>query len=176
MVAMRVPDAFRSPRVRISFEDKQPWCRFERDGRRDSIWVRVGVENVGIEPARGCVGRLLGLNTDGKVREDIDPVQLRWAGVPRSLSFTPVDIRRNQREFLNVLFLREARFWRIVTFEDADFDPGFGIDLEPDAEHILHIAVFSDNAETRVVSLLAVLRTSDGSGSIRLVEDSGRST
>jgi hypothetical protein len=102
------------------------------------------------------------------VREDIDPVQLRWAGVPRSKSFNPIDVRHDQREFLNVLFMPIGTHWRIVTFEDSDFDPGFGTDLALDQEHVLRIAVFSDNARTCILSLVAVLRTADGVSTLRL--------
>jgi hypothetical protein len=169
LVAFRVPDSFRSPRLRTTFENKEPWCRStELEGTVGSLWVRIGVENVGGEPARGCVGRLIGLTTDGVVRADVDPVQLRWAGVPRSRSFAPMDIRHDQREFLNVLCLDNGRHWRIVTFEDSDFDPGFCTDLAPDQEHVLHIAVFSDNADTRTLSLVAGFRSVDGAVTLRL--------
>jgi hypothetical protein len=114
----------------------------------------VGVENSGIEPARGCVGRLIGLTTNGELRKDIDPVQLRWAGVPRSQSFQPIDIRRNQREYLNVLMLLESAQLKIVTFEDPDFDPGFDTELSVEREHVLRIGVYSDNAETQTLDLV----------------------
>ena len=68
------------------------------------------------------------MTTDGELRSDVDPVQLRWAGLPRSRAFDPVDLRREQREYLNVLDLRDGD-WRLVTFEDPDFDPGFATDL-----------------------------------------------
>jgi hypothetical protein len=99
--------------------------------------VRVGVENVGQQPARGCVGRLTGIATDGVPRADVDPVQLRWAGVPPSRYFDPVGVRRGQREFVNVLYLREGSRWRIVTFDDADFIPGFTTELAAHRHHVL---------------------------------------
>jgi hypothetical protein len=42
-----------------------------------------------------------------------------------------------------------------VTFEDPDFDPGFEPELRADQRHVLHIAVFADNAETAAVTLVA---------------------
>src|SRR5262252_3568133 len=146
LVAFRVPDAVRAPRLRLTFEAVEPWCRRAAlaDGR-DVYWVRIGVQNVGRDSARGCIGRLLGLTTDGVARADVDPIQLRWAGLPRSKAFEPIDLRRDQREFLNVLLLEEGARWRIVTFEDQDFDPGFSTELAPDHEHVLRVAVFADN-------------------------------
>jgi hypothetical protein len=158
LVAMGVFDSVRGPRIRITFEQTEPWCRPAKvtDGS-EVLWVRVGVENVGRGPARGCVGRMISLTSDGVERPDVDPIQLRWAGVPRSRSFDPVDLRRDQREFLNVLVLNEARRWRLVTFEDPDFDPGFSTELTPDQQHVLKVAVFSDNADTTTRFLVAYL-------------------
>jgi hypothetical protein len=159
LVALGVFDAFRAPRLRLTFEDTEPWCRrTARAGGRDALWVRLGVENVGRRPARGCIGRLNRLTTDGAVRPDVDPVQLRWAGVPRSRAFDPVDLRRGQREFLNVLVLEEGGRWRLVTFEDPDFDPGFSTELPPDQEHNLTLSVYSDTADTVTCALVADVR------------------
>jgi hypothetical protein len=104
---------------------------------------------------------LLAVATDGATRRDVDPIQLRWAGVPRSQSFHPIDLRRGQREFLNVLFLDRNGQWHITTFEDSDFDPGFPTELTANSHHVLEIAVFSDNAET----ILRVL-VSDTTGDV----------
>jgi hypothetical protein len=41
-----------------------------------------------------------------------------------------------------------------VTFEDADFDPGFTTWLVDDQTHVLHVALFSGNAETATRSLV----------------------
>ena len=170
LVAFHITDRVRGPRLRFTFEQSEPWCRRGAlsDGRQ-VFWVRIGVENVGQESARGCVGRLIGLTTDGLTRADVDPLQLRWAAVPRSRSFNPVDLRRDQREFLNVLVLNEheAR-WRIVTFEDPDFDPGFSTNLEPASEHILRLAVFADNAPTTTCALVASMETSQSKLTLRL--------
>src|SRR5262249_53141621 len=123
------------------------------DDGTEVLWIRVGVENVGRRVAEGCVGRLIAVATGDSPRRDIDPVQLRWAGVPRSRSFNPVDLRRGQREYLNVC-VRETSGWRILTFEDPDFDPGFTTLLDFGERHVLHVALFSGNAETRTRSLV----------------------
>jgi hypothetical protein len=170
LVAYRVPDAARAPRLRLTYAPTEPWCRSARADGRETLWVRVGVENAGREPARGCVGRLLGLTTDGVVRADVDPLQLRWAGVPRSRAFDPVDVRPGQREFLNVLALEAGARWRLVTFEDPDFDPGFATELAPDREHALRVAVFADNAAASAGVLIARVAAADGAVRLRLEE------
>ena len=102
----------------------------------------------------------------------MDPIQLRWAGLPRSKAFDPIDLRSNQREFLNVLVLEEGARWRIVTFEDQDFDPGFSTELAPDHEHVLRVAVFGDNAATATCALVAIVRAPEGEISLRLADGS----
>ena len=126
--AVGVFSSFRASRLRITFEHTQPWCRTEADGE---LWVRVAVENVGRRPVHDCVGRIIALATDGRTRADLDPVQLRWAGVPLSRAFDPMDIRPGQREFLNVLRVRPGGPWHLVTFGDHDLDPGFPSILRP---------------------------------------------
>jgi hypothetical protein len=158
LATLRVFDAFRAPRLRITFEHRDPWCRRTHlAGGSDAFWVRVGVENTGRGPARGCVGRLNRLTTDGVPRRDVDPIQLRWAGMPRSRAFDPVDIRRDQHEFLNVLVLLDRQRWRIVTFEDPDFDPGFSTELRPDHAQGLTVSVYADNAGPTTRDLVAVV-------------------
>jgi hypothetical protein len=83
--AVGVFSSFRASQLRITSEHAQPWCRTEADGE---LWVRVAVENVGRRPVRDCVGRITALATNGRTRADLDPVQLRWAGVPLSRALT----------------------------------------------------------------------------------------
>lgn len=150
-------DRFRAPRLRLTYDNAEPWCRLvERPGDGEVLWVRVGVENVGRAPARDCVGQLAGLTTDGVARNDLDPVQLRWAGVPRSRGFDPVEIRPGQREFLNVVYLVEGSRWHIDTYTDPDFDPGFTTELPSVEEHIVAVALFAENAPTLTYSVRLV--------------------
>jgi hypothetical protein len=169
LVSLGAFDSVRTPRLRITFENREPWCRTAQlDEEGPAFWVRVGVENVGRRPARGCVGRFMSLATDGVEHEDIDPVQLRWAGRPRSRSFETIDIRPGQREFLNVLAMSATGRWRIVTFEADDFDPGFSTELAVDHEHELHLALFADNAKTTGANLVVDGRSGRDQPDLRL--------
>ena len=169
LVALGVFDSFRAPRIRVTFEDREPWTRAGSLGETSAYWVRVGIENVGRRAARGCVGRLTGLATDDAPRRDVDPVQLRWAGMPRSRSFEPIDLRPGQREFLNVLVRAGEDRWRIVTFDDPDFDPGFATELAVLQTHVIQVAVFADNAETVVSTLQVDGRRSENRVELSLV-------
>jgi hypothetical protein len=156
LVALGYFDGLRGPRIHVTFAHTEPWCRRGIDDQgAGGLWIRLGIENRGVGPARGCVGRLISVTTDGEVRSDVDPVQLRWAGLPRSRAFDPVDLRREQREYLNVLYLRDGDAWRLVTFEDPDFDPGFAVDLPLQGRHVLQISIFADNAATVTSTLVA---------------------
>ena len=69
-----------------------------------------------------------------------------------------MDLGRGQREYLNVLCLPSAVDWRLVTFQDPDFDPGFATDLPLDGRHTIEISVFSDHAATVTCSLTVEAR------------------
>ena len=132
LVALGYFDGLRGPRIHVTFADTEPWCRRGSDGQGGGgLWIRLGIENRGAGPARGCVGRLISVTTDGEARPDVDPVQLRWAGLPRSRAFDPVDLRREQREYLNVLYLRDGDAWRLVTFEDPEGNPMAALQAAP---------------------------------------------
>jgi hypothetical protein len=156
LVALGYFAYLRGPRIHVTFEPSEPWCRGGdgEDGGK-GLWIRIGVENRGSGGAHGCVGRLLTVSTDGRPRHDVDPVQLRWAGMPRSRAFDAVDLGRGQREYLNVLFLPTGSEWQLVTFQDPDFDPGFATTLPLEGRHTIELSVFSNNAGT-VTSSLAV--------------------
>ncbi|HEX5480722.1 MAG TPA: hypothetical protein VFY79_13480 [Dehalococcoidia bacterium] len=169
LASLRVFEALGRPSIRITFEQREPWCREAtiRDGTR-ALWVRVGVENTGRDTAHGCIGRMTSLKTGGVLRADVDPLQLRWAGTPRALGFHAVDLRRDQREFLNVLLRPACRPWHIETFDNTDFDPGFTTELAGEHEHAIEIAVFAHNARTVARSLVVRVGEEDGAIAIHL--------
>jgi hypothetical protein len=65
-----------------------------------------------------------------------------------------MDLRRGQREYLNVLYAPQQSLWRLATFDDPDFDPGFATELPVDHRHVFEISVFADNAQTTTRSLV----------------------
>lgn len=136
------------PRLRLVHEPTEPWCRRVITDHGATTWLRVSVENYGREPARGCIGRLTGVRSDAVTRSDVDPVQLRWAGTPRSIAFNPVDVRRGQREYLDVVYRENHGPWQIDTFYGPDFDPGFPTTLDPRHHHRLTVELYGDNTDT----------------------------
>jgi hypothetical protein len=64
LAAVGAFDRFGAPRVALTFESGEPWTRLARRGMERVLWVRVGVENGGSRPARGCVGRMMVVFTD----------------------------------------------------------------------------------------------------------------
>src|SRR5262245_62752693 len=74
LVALGYFDGLRGPRIHVTFADTEPWCRRSDDGRQEAggLWIRLGVENRGAGAARGCVGRLISVTTDGQLRSDVD--------------------------------------------------------------------------------------------------------
>jgi hypothetical protein len=88
--------------------------------------------------------------------------------VPRSRAFDPIDLGRGQREYLNVLYRPTGADWRLVTFQDPDFDPGFATDLPNDARHTIQISVFSGNAGTVTTTLLAEARPGENEPTLQL--------
>jgi hypothetical protein len=170
LVSLGFFDRFRGPRLLITFQAVEPWVRHgksEPGGR--ALWVRVGVENVGIGPARGCVARIISVQTEGEPRRNVDPVHLRWAGMPRSSAFDPMDLRRDQREFIDVLCLVGGALWRLVTFEDPDFQPGFATYLPLDEQHIVQISIFADNSHTVTTFLAAEANSTSPEVTLELV-------
>lgn len=161
LIALGRLSPLKKPRLRLTFQPTEPWLRRGTESYNQGLWIRIGVENPGDErtgPARGCVGRLVRVTTNGKPRPDVDPAHLRWASIPLRRAFDPLDVRHGQREFLDVALLADDAPWRIVTFEDDDFLRGFTVDLDRDSEHVFTVAVFSDNAPTVTCDVVARVR------------------
>ena len=81
---------------------------------------------------------------------------------------TPIGLGRGQREYLNVLYLPTGADWRLVTFQDPDFDPGFATDLPLIGRHTVAISVFSNNAGTVTTSLNAEARPEEPAPTLSL--------
>jgi len=151
----RMWDWLRRPQLRIIFEHAEPFCRkTELTNGRDGYWVRVRVENTGVEPARACIGKLTRIYTDGQFRQDMDPMQLRWCGVPDKRGFEPIHLARKQREFLDVFRIVDGQpYLNVETFPPCDYAPGFPTSLEANVEHCVEITVVADNADPTAAML-----------------------
>ncbi len=173
LVALGFFDRFVAPRLTLTFDRRQPWCRHGKlpDGS-GAFWVRLGVENSGRAQAEGCVGRVISAAVAGKVRDDVDPVQMRWAGIPHSRAFDPLDIRPGQREFLDVLCLEDGASWRLVTFEAPDFDAGFVTEFKPADGCEFQVSVFTANGSTATTTLVIDPLEGDGDPVLRTVSKS----
>ncbi len=161
LFGFRIWDLWQKPVLDISFARREPWCRpTQLNDGTNAYWVRVKVENKGRGSARGCVGRVIGFKTNGKDRDDRDPMQLRWAGVPDAHGFEPIDLRPEQAEYLNILRRTESSpEASIETF--PDYAPGHGTTVELDRVQELLIGIFSDNAASVTVEL-GVSQDADG--------------
>ena len=155
----RIMDWLQRPRLRIEYNPSEPFVRSTLLDGEPATWQRLKVTNAGRRPARRCIGMMTRVRSAGEPRHDIDPVQLRWAGVPRHLGFEGIDLGRDEYAFLDLLmrFVREP-FARIQTFEDSDFDPGFGVELSVDgrSKHRIAVTVTSDSADPATIEVEAV--------------------
>jgi hypothetical protein len=140
---------WRRPILKIEFEEKEPFVRETnlQNGKRGE-WVRVRVRNVGRSPAQRCIPMLVAVTSDSGERQDIDPMQLRWAGVPRSQGYKPMNLANGDFAYVNVLVTEDD--WhhsRFVTFESADYDPGFPQGLLHKSAHRVRVTLTSDTAQ-----------------------------
>jgi hypothetical protein len=144
------------PRLALEFENSEPYVRTTKSHLGDAIrWQRVRVTNVGGRPAESCAGILTHVSTVSVPRPDVDPIQLRWAGVPRSRGFDAINLSPGDFAFLNVTYRLGDRGF-LATFTDDDFDPGFQtwLDLGHGDHHELIVTVTSGNAEPESIEIL----------------------
>jgi len=76
-----------------------------------------------------------------------------------------MDIRRGEREFLNILLL-VGNTLAVTTHEDPDFDPGFSTELPSDGAHAIEVAFFADNTAT--VSKTIYVRRDEATGELAI--------
>ncbi|MBI2847988.1 MAG: hypothetical protein HYX83_02325 [Chloroflexi bacterium] len=96
---------WRSPHIKITFEDGG--IGYGRDGPDppNSYWIRVKVTNSGRTVAKSCVGKIVEFRYD-KEQIDRDPIRLHWIDTPWQVGaqlFDKVDLYREQSEFLDVI-------------------------------------------------------------------------
>jgi hypothetical protein len=111
LVALGYFDGFRGPRLRLTFEATEPWCRQGKtEGDGTALWVRVGVENLGAGPARGCLGRLISVTTNGELRPEIPARSSAMAATGPPIP--PPMIRARRSAMMTLLPSPDAVAWR----------------------------------------------------------------
>ena len=144
---------FQKPRLRIAFENSPPFVRPTTlsDGH-SAFWIRVEVYNDGHSGADGCIGRLTRVTADHE-QSDIDPMQLRWCGVPDARGFQPLHIAPGQKEYLNVIEIVEnAQELRFVTFDG--YAPGHALFVPAgDTRYTFRITLAAENADPATFDL-----------------------
>ena len=139
---------WRQPKLTLEFEPGEPCVRTtELTNGVLTEWTRVRVRNTGRTSAQRCVPMLVRVASNGAERKDIDPIQLRWAGIPRSRGFDPVNLARGDFAYFNVLRQQEnEKVARFESFDYPDLDTGFLTVLPLSDSHKLTVTVTSDTA------------------------------
>ena len=146
------------PKPDIQFQNEVPYSRYSRtaikyvvQGNDENIieksgwayWVRLRIQNTGKSVMQACEGRLDQI-TDNTTHEtehrDFDPVVLHWVGHTKG----PLDINRNEYEYLDVFFLFEHEPSKYI-IRTEDWDPR-GIILNRDKKKVgLDITIYGRN-------------------------------
>jgi len=147
---------WRSPRLEIGYEPREPYCRDTQMERRyiaegalfQAHWIRVKVRNRGRGTAKSCKGKMIAVyRADGSLREDRDSMLLKWAGIPEDQQLTPLDLAPHEWQFLNVTRADSEYPTKALVATDFDARPGFPQTLEAGQTHKVRLAVYADNAE-----------------------------
>jgi hypothetical protein len=97
---------------------------------------------------------LVNIETNGCARMDIDPLQLRWAGIPRCRGFDPLNLAPGDFAYFNVVRQQEnEHVARFESFDYPDLDTGFLTALRLNESHRLTVTVTSDTARPSTFQL-----------------------
>lgn len=144
----RFVDWFRQPKLTMSFAESPPCYRFTdlSVGKR-GFWIRVRVQNDGRSAAHGCIAKVTRVYDKKGHQSDIDPMQLRWCGVPDALGFEPITLARSQFEFFDVFRIEDggASELRFETF--AGYAPGHATSLQAGPGYRVSMTVTAANAD-----------------------------
>jgi len=137
------------PNLRIDYEPKEPYCRYTKlVSGQAAHWVRVKITNRGRSGAKGCRGKMIAvLKEDGSVREDRDPMPLKWANMPEGQSLDPLDLAREEYQFLAVVVATDDNKEVATICTDPDARPGFPQTLEAGQLHRVRLGAYCDNGE-----------------------------
>ncbi|MGD0115011.1 MAG: hypothetical protein ABSC13_03270 [Dehalococcoidia bacterium] len=149
-------DRRRRPILQIDYDPCEPFCRYTimaignstASSLVNSHWIRVGVTNKGRGTARACKGKMLAVyGPDGSARDDRDPMLLRWSSMPSTKEFEPLDLARDERQPLDVVYTQGQPGGAFVAAEPTP--AGFSKTLEAGPTHRVRLAVYADNAEPK---------------------------
>ncbi|MCJ7491928.1 MAG: hypothetical protein MUP15_07245 [Dehalococcoidia bacterium] len=120
------------PNINIDYEPREPYCRdTSLQSGHMAHWVRVKVTNRGRSTAKWCRGRMIEVyRTDGSLREDRDPMPLKWADMPEGQSLEPLDLARGESQFLAVVVATDDNKEVATIWTDLNARPGFPQTLE----------------------------------------------
>lgn len=143
------------PKLIFEFDNKEPYCRRipnildPRTGKitpLNSYYVRLRIKNTGHSVARNCKGKLIAIaHKDlGTLRQDFDPVILRWVGNYNSSGV--LDINAREYEYLDIFSTNEQSDRFHIAAIDYNIPRGITLDPQRDDYFIL-VTVYAENAE-----------------------------
>lgn len=143
------------PKLIFEFDNKEPYCRRipnildPRTGKitqLKSYYVRLRIKNKGRSIARNCKGKLIAIaHKDlGTLRQDFDPVILRWVGNYNSSGV--LDINSREYEYLDVFSTNEKSDRFHIAAIDYSIPRGITMNPQRDDYFIL-VSVYAENAE-----------------------------
>ena len=147
---------WRSPRLEISYQPGEPYCRDAPIPPKlvPAHWVRVKVTNKGRGTAKRCKGEMIAVyGADGRPRDDRDPMPLYWSGVSWEQPPEPLDLARHESEYLGVVYAQSDNT-NAALISTHRRGAGFPKELEAGKEHRVRLAVYADNAKRKTAEFL----------------------
>lgn len=143
------------PKLMFEFDNNEPFCRkisnildpkTGKISRLNSYYVRLRVKNTGHSIARDCKGKLVVIvHKDlGSLRQDFDPVVLRWVGNYNSSGV--LDINSQEYEYLDVFSANENSDRFHIAAIDYSIPRGITMDPQRDDYFVL-VTLHSENAD-----------------------------
>jgi len=158
----------RKPKIKIEFRQEEPYCKEVPLANLQNIpsyWMRIKVENIGKQIAKGVEGRLVEIkDKDGNSISKFVPLILRWASRPYSkipdIKDVRMDINRGASWFLDVIYIADVTKLKSSEKEKYEIwgqkahicDIYMGLptgtlkDIDP-GEYYLKIIIYGDNIE-----------------------------
>lgn len=161
VVAILIP-WWKKPKFTIEFDNVQPFCRettlveeMHVEGYTTPIppklgyWLRLRVTNSGKSVAKRCIGKLVKvMDNSGRELTDYDPVVLHWVGTSwEDVPFRPIDLNREEHEFLDVLVARTDSPGNVFMCTDT-YLRGIPKHVTPGTYRI-QITIYGDNVKPR---------------------------